>query len=176
MFQISSEISHVDNVTAAAYVLYGGSCGMFSKEEIENWCYSVIASQDSPPIEIIKTAMTTVGLGLDHLYEYVHESRTAAPDKVDIQLVGRWLLWELLTEFRKDAEGLLDTKAIIDMVTVLVTATDQPKAAKESLRLVDTEWGLVYYEELGTIQACRESLMSVLEEYGQEYKNSEPWI
>jgi hypothetical protein len=91
-----------DDATACAFFWTGLALGILHVDASKEWAYARIDARDAPAIEIIEIATARDRNGaLDALQ--------AATGDADWQTAGRWLLRELLVQFRSGRRSALET-------------------------------------------------------------------
>ena len=144
-----------DDATACAFFWTGLALDILHVDASKEWAYARIDARDAPAIEIIEIATARDrNAALDALQ--------AATGDADWQTAGRWLLRELLVQFRSG--GLSAHEASLTAMRVASTAR-LPAEVYYAFDGLDDERVLVANGIFGTAAGIEADLVEALERY-----------
>ncbi|RTQ36707.1 hypothetical protein EJP69_02905 [Variovorax gossypii] len=77
--------------TAALYFRFGMEAGILTDAQARDWALKIVDAFDTPPVEIVEVLTSR---STSHLHQCLKE----IPGEGNLELAGRWLLWDLSCE------------------------------------------------------------------------------
>jgi hypothetical protein len=147
---------NTDHATAADYLRIGIELGLVEPQQARDWADAIIRESEAPPAEIIEVSWShDVGALIRSLF--------TAPGEGNRALAGRWLLHDLATVLGEgDDDGLVE---VVRGCLAVCVASGLDEDTWHRFDAVDDELSLARQGVFGSVEACREALVSLLAEY-----------